>query len=39
MVYKQAYTTLRESIMDISFYALVSLILLMIYQLMSNLWK
>ena len=39
MVYKQTNRTLREPIMDMSFYILVALFLLTTYQLMNNRWK
>jgi len=36
MVYRKTYRVLRESMMDISFYAVVGILLLMIYQLILN---
>ena len=36
MVYRKTHRVLREPIMDISFYAVVGILLLMIYQLMVN---
>ncbi len=39
MVYRKTYRVLRESIMDMSFYALLAIVLLITYQLMDNRWK